>query len=183
MPPKANMKDKDKLNIGIGSPSVSSQNPVQESSGSGTTRATSGMAPKSAAHILGAPPVIHNLPKSRAVSAAYKTHVAKAANLNPTNKSNLHWLVQTAAMGFKGSASGQGQQSPFIPLISGQPTTTHEALEANILAGLDDPQEEMEVEYMASPEKRDRDYSSSEYEQSNTGFLRQPPQRCVKSRS
>jgi hypothetical protein len=48
--------------------------------------------------------------------------------------------------------------------------------------GLNDSREEREVEDLASPEKPDCDYSSSEYELSNTGFLggagRRRPERA-----
>jgi hypothetical protein len=79
MPTKPNTKNKDKPNIG--SPLMSSQNPILESSGARTTQSASEMVPRTAAHVLGAPPVVHNPPTARTASTSHRAQVAGAANV------------------------------------------------------------------------------------------------------
>ena len=82
MPNKPNTKNKDKPNIR--SPSQSSLNIVQESS-SRTTHTMSQSMPKEAAHMLGTPPITHNLPVvSRLASASHKAPVTKTVKAGMT---------------------------------------------------------------------------------------------------
>ena len=86
MPNKPNTKNKDKPNIR--SPSQSSQNIVQESS-SRTTRTTSQSIPKEAVHVLGTPPITHNLPvASRLASASHKAPVTEPIKAGTTHSSS-----------------------------------------------------------------------------------------------
>jgi hypothetical protein len=126
MPTKPTTKNKDKPNI-VGSPSLSSLNPVQESSGTRTARLMSETVPKQAAHVLGAPPVVHNLLAGRAVSTSHKGQIPGTGNVGgnhsgsttPRDKSATIPAPKLSPRGplklfltvAKGSAQGQGQWS------------------------------------------------------------------------
>jgi hypothetical protein len=127
MPTKLNTKNKDKPNI-IGSPSLSSLNPVQEGSGARTAQSMSKSVPKQAVHILGAPPVIHNPPAGRTVSASHTGQVPGTSNVGgrrngstmPRDKSAAIPAPKLSPRGppklfstvAKGAAQGQGPRSP-----------------------------------------------------------------------
>jgi hypothetical protein len=138
MPTKPTTKNKDKPNI-AGSPSLSSLNPVQESSGARTARLTSETVPKQAAHVLGAPLVIHNPPVGRAASASHKGQIPGTGNVGgnrsgsttprdksatiPAPKLSPHSPPKLFSTVAKGSAQGQGQRLPKSTVPPGSSLT------------------------------------------------------------
>jgi hypothetical protein len=106
------------------------------------TRSVSETVPRTAAHVLGAPPVVHNLPTARTASASHRAQVAGAANVednrsgsttpkdksvtiptaasDPAPKPSPHRLTKMFSAVAKGPiVPGNGRRSPrsSVPLV------------------------------------------------------------------